>query len=231
MNEEKHPTFPDKYHLSRKESVYLLKKNIVELVYNAGKFEGLNTTLLQTEEIIKYNRANNVAVDDVLTVVNLKKGFELLLNDVQEPLLETSKRINRIVAAEDALFPGEIRTGGVEVSTIQGRYVPPMLTEVEVKNQYDEILNQDISETEKALRLFLFISKNQIFWDGNKRTALLTANKIMFSQGLGLLSIPENLFAKFNELLSMYYNSNQSSNESKILSFMHEECIYGIRYL
>lgn len=231
MNEEKRPTFPDKYHLSRKESVYLLKKNIVELVYNAGKFEGLNTTLLQTEEIIKYNRANNVAVDDVLTVVNLKRGFELLLNDVQEPLLEASKRINRIVAAEDALFPGEIRTGGVEVSTIQGRYVPPMLTEDEVKNQYDKILNQDISDTEKALRLFLFISKNQIFWDGNKRTALLTANKIMFSKGLGLLSVPESVFAKFNELLSMYYNSNQSSNESKILSFMHEECIYGIRYL
>ncbi|WP_142958691.1 Fic family protein [Enterococcus faecalis] len=231
MNEEKRPNFPDKYHLSRKESVYLLKKNIVELVYNAGKFEGLNTTLLQTEEIIKYNRANNVAVDDVLTVVNLKRGFEMLLNDVQEPLLETSKRINRIVAAEDALFPGEIRTGGVEVSTIQGRYVPPMLTEDEVNNQYDEIMNQDISETEKSLRLFLFISKNQIFWDGNKRTALLTANKIMFSKGLGLLSIPETIFAKFNELLSMYYNSNQSSNESKILSFMHEECIYGIRYL
>lgn len=216
MNEKKRPNFPDKYHLSRKESVYLLKKNIVELVYNAGKFEGLNTTLLQTEEIIKYNRANNVAVDDVLTVVNLKRGFEMLLNDVQEPLLETSKRINRIVAAEDALFPGEIRTGGVEVSTIQGRYVPPMLTEDEVKNQYDEIMNQEISETEKALRLFLFISKNQIFWDGNKRTALLTANKIMFSQGLGLLSVPESVFAKFNELLSMYYNSNQSSDDSKI---------------
>ena len=231
MNEEKRPKFPDKYHLSRKESVYLLKKNIVELVYNAGKFEGLNTTLLQTEEIIKYNRANNVAVDDVLTVVNLKRGFEMLLNDVQEPLIETSKRINRIVAAEDALFPGEIRTGGVEVSTIQGRYVPPMLTEDEVNNQYGEIMNQDISETEKALRLFLFISKNQIFWDGNKRTALLTANKIMFSKGLGLLSVPESVFAKFNELLSMYDNSNQSSNESKILSFMHEECIYGIRYL
>lgn len=231
MNEEKQPNFPDKYHLSRKESVYLLKKNIVELVYNAGKFEGLNTTLLQTEEIIKYNRANNVAVDDVLTVVNLKRGFEMLLNDVQEPLLETSKRINRIVAAEDALFPGEIRTGGVELSTIQGRYVPPMLTEDEVNNQYGEIMNQEISETEKALRLFLFISKIQIFWDGNKRTALLTANKIMFSKGLGLLSVPESVFAKFSELLSMYYNSNQSSNESKILSFMHEECIYGIRYL
>lgn len=230
MNEEKRPNFPDKYHLSRKESVYLLKKNIVELVYNAGKFEGLNTTLLQTEEIIKYNRANNVAVDDVLTVVNLKRGFELLLNDVQEPLLETSKRINRIVAAEDALFPGEIRTGGVEVSTIQGRYVPALLTEDEVKNQYDKIMNQEISDTEKALRLFLFISKNQIFGDGNKRTALLTANKIMFDHGLGLLSIPENVFEKFNELLSMYYNSNQSSEESKTLLFMYEKCVFGINY-
>jgi hypothetical protein len=231
MNEEKQPTFPDKYHLSRKESVYLLKKNIVELVYNAGKFEGLNTTLLQTEEIIKYNRANNVAVDDVLTVVNLKRGFELLLNDVQEPLLETSKRINRIVAAEDALFPGEIRTGGVEVSTIQGRYVPPMLTEDEVEDQYYKILSQEISETEKALRLFLFISKKQIFGDGNKRTALLTANKIMFSKGLGLLSIPETELAKFNNLLINYYNDGFPINELKILSFMYEYCVFGINYL
>jgi len=230
MNEEKRPKFPDKYHLSRKESVYLLKKNIVELVYNAGKFEGLDTTLLQTEEIIKYNRANNVAVDDVLTVVNLKRGFEMLLNDVQEPLLETSKRINRIVAAEDALFPGEIRTGGVEVSTIQGRYVPPMLTKDEVNNQYSEILSQDISDTEKALRLFLFISKNQIFWDGNKRTALLSANKIMFSQGLGLLSIPDNLFGQFNKLLSAYYNCEDLNEEKDIISFLYENCIFGINY-
>nr|WP_231593365.1 Fic family protein [Enterococcus casseliflavus] len=207
-----------------------MKKNIVELVYNAGKFEGLNTTLLQTEEIIKYNRANNVAVDDVLTVVNLKRGFEMLLNDVQEPLLETSKRINRIVTAEDALFPGEIRTGGVEVSTIQGRYVPLTLTEDEVKKQYDKIMNQEISETEKALRLFLFISKNQIFWDGNKRTALLTANQIMFSQGLGLLSVPETKFAKFNELLSVYYNSNDIVTLMSITSFIYNYCIFGITY-
>lgn len=154
----------------------------------------------------------------------------MLLNGVQEPLIETSKRINRLVAAEDALFPGEIRTGGVEIATIQGRCVPPMLSEDEVKNQYDEILNQDITDTEKALRLFLFISKNQIFWDGNKRTALLTANKIMFSKGLGLLSIPEDLFVQFNELLSIYYNSYYSIDERNILVFMYENCIFGINY-
>ncbi|KAF1298130.1 hypothetical protein BAU15_09800 [Enterococcus sp. JM4C] len=230
MNEQIMFKFPDKYQLSHKESVYLLKKNIVELVYNAGKFEGLNTTLLQTEEIIKYNQANNVTVDEVLTIVNLKRGFEVLLNDVQELLIETSERINRIVAAEDTLFPGEIRTGGVEVSTNKGRYVPPMLTEAAIEKRYAEIINQKISETEKAIRLFLFISKNQIFWDGNRRTALLTANKKMFTQGLGLLSIPEAIFGQFNELLSSYYNSDSTSEELEIIEFMYTNCLFGIEY-
>lgn len=73
-------------------------------------------------------------------------------------------------------------------------------------------MDRDISETKKSLRLFLFISKNQIFGDGNKKTALLTANKIMISHGLGLLSIPEKDFTIFNELLSTFYNSNEKDN-------------------
>ena len=228
MTEAKEPQFPDKYQLSRKESVYLLKKNIVELVYNAVKFDGSNTTLLQIEEIIKYNRTNNLSADDVLTIVNLKRGFEMLLNDVQEPLLETSKRINRMILADAAFFPGEILTGGVRVSTIKGVHTSQMLTEAEVKDQYEKIMEKNTSETEKALRLFLFISKNQIFWDGNKRTALLSANKIMLDKGIGLLAIPGTKFAKFNELLTMYYNNSQITNESEILSFMYEKCIFGI---
>jgi hypothetical protein len=199
MSEEKRPNFPDKYHLSRKESVYLLKKNIVELVYNVGKFEGLNTTLLQTEEIIKYNRTNNVALDDVLTIVNLKRGFEMLLNDAQKPLLETSKRFNRVIAAE-------------------------------IGDQYDNLMDQNISETEKALRFFLLITKNQIYGEDNQRTALLSANRIMIRNGTGLLSIPESLFEEFNKRLSMYYNSRQTIAELEILAFMYEYCIFGINY-
>ncbi|MCM6854998.1 hypothetical protein [Enterococcus faecium] len=199
MSEEKRPNFPDKYHLSRKESVYLLKKNIVELVYNAGKFEGLNTTLLQTEEIIKYNRTNNVALDDVLTIVNLKRGFEMLLNDAQKPLLEKSKRFNRVIAAE-------------------------------IGDQYDNLMDQNISETEKALRFFLLITKNQIYGEDNQRTALLSANRIMIRNGTGLLSIPESLFEEFNKRLSMYYNSRQTTAELEISAFMYDYCIFGINY-
>lgn len=60
------------------------------------EFEGANTTVLQTEEIIEYNRANNVAVDDVLTVVKYKRGCGLHINNVHDPLSETRKLINRV---------------------------------------------------------------------------------------------------------------------------------------
>lgn len=50
-------------------------------------------------------------------------------------------KYNRIIAAEDALFPEEIRTGGVEVSSIRRKYVPPKLTEDEVNCKFGEILN------------------------------------------------------------------------------------------
>lgn len=222
--------YPDKYHLTAKESIYLLKKNIVQLVYNAGKFEGLNTTLLQTEEIIKYNRASNVSVDDVLTIVNLKRGFEYLLQNKQESLIESAKKVNAIVAAEDDLFPGKIRTGGVEVSTDQGKYTPPLLSENEIEKTFQSVLDSKNSGTLKAIHLFLFMTKNQLFWDGNKRTALITANnKLMFDQHLGLLSVPSQLFIEFNAYLSNYYN-NMPNSENEMIHFMYDNCIFGITY-
>lgn len=155
----------DKYHLSLHESQLLLKKNLVTWIYQAGKFENLKATLLQ---IIKYNRAKDVAVDEVLTIVHLKRGFEYLLKATDEPLLEKAKKINAIVASEDALFPGRIRHGGVEVSTLQGKYIPKLKDEATIQSDFQKLLDSDYSITEKALRLFLYMSKNQIFWDGNK---------------------------------------------------------------
>lgn len=219
----------NKYSLSKKEGEFLLKKNIVELVYNTGKFEGLNTTLLQTEEIIKHKRANNVNVDDVVTILNLKKGFEEIINSKETNYFEFSKKINGIVAREDALIPGEIRTGSVTVSTAEKTYIPgiPNISEVQIyfKKSLD---NPDMSQTERAIRLFLYMTKNQLFWDGNKRTATVTVNKYMFDNGLGLFTIPSNKFIEFNQLLGNYYNNEETQID--IMTFIYEECLFGIEY-
>ena len=153
-----------------------------------------------------------------------------MLKATDEPLLEKAKKINAIVASEDALFPGQIRNGGVEVSTLQGKYIPNLKDEATIQSDFQKLLDSDYSITEKALRLFLYMSKNQIFWDGNKRTALISANALMYKYGVGLLSIPEADFITFNEYLSNYYHSDQTSQERQLLHFMYEHCIFGIDY-
>lgn len=137
--------------------------------------------------------------------------------------------MNAIVAAEDALFPGKIRTGGIEVSNDQGKYTPPLLSENEIEKTFQSVLDSKNSGTLKAIHLFLFMTKNQLFWDVNKCTALITANKLMFDQHLGLLSVPSQLFIDFNAYLSNYYN-NMPNSENEMIHFMYDNCIFGITY-
>ena len=61
--------------------------------------------------------------------------------------------------------------------------------------------------TEKALRLMYHNMRQQIFWDSNKRTAFLVANKLLIDHGIGILSISLDLWPKWNELISDYYFS------------------------
>lgn len=56
-----------------------------------------------------------------------------------------------------------------------------------------------------ALQLMLYLMHSQLFWDGNKRTAILTANAILLGKGHHLINVPLKQFNTFNRLLSQYY--------------------------
>ena len=71
----------------------------------------------------------------------------------------------------------------------------------------------------------LYGMRNQLFWDGNKRTSTIVANKIMIQNGKGIIKIPDNALEKFNILLSDFYSTNDMT---KIKQFIYENCIDGI---
>ena len=52
-----------------------------------------------------------VPVEDILTIVNLKRGWQYITAQNAPLTLTMEKQINKIVAAEDALVPGELRQG------------------------------------------------------------------------------------------------------------------------
>ena len=81
--------------------------------------------------------------------------------------------------------------------------------------------------TGNALDCFLWTVRSQLFWDGNKRTATLAANKILIPNGKGVFSVEEKDHEQFNELLTYFYNSG---NTDKIKDFLYSKCIHGIEY-
>ena len=72
---------------------------------------------------------------------------------------------------------------------------------------------------------FLYGMRSQLFWDGNKRTSMIIANKIMIENGKGIITIKEENLLEFNTLLTNYYNTN---NEEEIINFIYNNCIFGI---
>ena len=67
--------------------------------------------------------------------------------------------------------------------------------------------------------------RRQIFIDGNKRVAMLFANKIMIENGVGIIKVPDNKLEEFNILLSNFYSTNDNC---RIKQFIYDNCIDGI---
>ncbi|OQR00602.1 Fic family protein [Ligilactobacillus salivarius] len=140
--------------------------------------------------------------------------------------LRVMKNINSVVAKMDSLAPGELRNGSGFVATLRGDSVPLDVDEqVEEKYLQELLENKDKSATEKSIELMYHLMRNQIFWDGNKRTATLIANKYMIDNGVGLINIPLDYWDEWNKLISDYYYDNDMS---KIKEWTYKVGIQGI---
>lgn len=65
-----------------------------------------------------------------------------------------------------------------------------------LQNSHDEIASLRMgveSPEDRALLMFCRITRGQWFNDGNKRTALMTANHALINDGIGVFSISPSL--------------------------------------
>lgn len=223
--------FPDKYNLSLKENIFLAKKVLVAQIHNLSRFENCQTTLLQTEQIINGQNVASASLGDIQTILNLKRAYQYVMRHISDGLpvdIPLLKKINSIVAQEDSLAPGDFRTGTVGVTLVDGsRHTPPAMSEVDVQNLLRHIENRSNSTTETAIRSMLAFMRQQIFWDGNKRTATLFANAMLIEKGCGILEISELQMPEFNTKLSDFY---RSGDDTDVATYLYQNCIFGIDY-
>lgn len=202
---------------TEKENVFMAKKLLTELVYNSAYIEGCNVTFPQTQTIIDGAVISGVSVDDIQTVLNLRDAWKYLIRTFHEPLtLDYICKINEFVSRNESLEWGVLRNGSVGVTMGEGQYIPPLPEKMAVSKKL-ETLEQMVDVQERAIQYFAYGCKQQLFWDGNKRTSTLIANKILISQGYGLFSISKENAQEFNETLSAYYMTDQIEPLEKCL--------------
>lgn len=216
--------FADKYKLTPEQSLFLAKKKWDENVYCGMKMENRAVTFPQTKTILNGVNVPNVQLDDIQAILNMRDAWKYLLNTINEPVtFEYWCKLNEFIARNEALEWGKLRTGTVGISGTD--YMPPIPQQEAVQQELADILNADVSETEKALNAFVWGARGQFFWDGNKRTSLTLANKILVEAGAGILTITDKHMEQFNVLLLDFYNTGISDT---LKVFLYENAIQGI---
>lgn len=215
----------DKYSLTLEQNIFLAKKLIVENIYNSAKLEGCNVTFPDTQTILDGISVSNLKISDIECVLNLRDAWKFLLNNIEKPFeLEFVCKINSYVARNEAPEWGVLRNGNVGISGTN--YVPPTPAKECVIREIEKINNIE-NVTERAIRYFLWGMRSQLFWDGNKRTSTLCANKILIKNGKGILSVKEQDLREFNQRLTEFYNTN---DYLVIEDFIYDKCIRGIDF-
>lgn len=213
----------DKYNLTLEENVFLAKKTLISNIYSNARIEGCNVTFPETQTILEGVNVPNVKLDEIQCILNLRDAWKFVINNIDDEFnLQYICKINEFVARNESLNWGKIRDGKVLISGTE--YIPEIPDENIVNEKILEIMQIE-NITLRAMKYMLYGMRSQLFWDGNKRTSLICANKILISNGKGILTVQEKDLQQFNTLLTDFYNTN---NDEKIIEFLYKNCIFGI---
>ena len=214
----------DKYKMTLEQNIFLAKRNLVDNVYASARMEGINITFPQTKTILDGVNVNSLKIDDIQCVLNLRDAWKFVINNIKEQFnLEFVCKVNEYVARNESLEWGTLRNGRVEITGTQ--YIPEIPNKEGVEEDIKKIIKIE-NATQRAITYMLYGMRKQLFWDGNKRTSTIAANKIMIENGAGIIKVPDEKLERFNELLTKYYDTNEMQ---EISNFIYENCIDGIR--
>ena len=213
----------DKYYLTKEQNIFLAKEELVSNIYNSARLEGINITYEETKKVLEEVNVPSLRLDEINCILNLRDAWNFALSNIDADItLDFICKVNSFVSRNESLEWGVLRTGKVGINGVD--YIPNIPEREDVIVNIENILKEE-NITSRSLNLMLYLMRSQLFWDGNKRTAMIVANKLLISNGCGIISIKEDDINEFNKLLTEYYNTG---NKEKIIPFLYDKCIFEL---
>lgn len=204
-------------------AIEMAKRLLVDSIWKSANLEGLGTTFPKTEAILA-NAPTTTKTEEVLFVINMKRAWQFLLDNLDyNNCISLLREYNKIVGELLFSYTGEIRTIPIQIGGTS--WEPEMPQTVIIIDAMSEI--EQIEDIElKALKYFCYITRTQMFIDGNKRVAQLMANKVLVENNVGIFQIPIERLEEFKEKLIEFY---ESDNDQAIIGFMKKFCIKRVK--
>lgn len=207
----------------RDTAIEMAKRLLVDSIWKSANLEGLGTTFSKTEAIL-VNAPTTTKTKEVLFVINMKRAWQFLLDNLAyNNCLALLREYNKVVGELLFNYAGEIRTISVQIG---GTSWEPEMPHTGIIIEAMEEIEQCEDVELKALKYFCYVSRTQMFIDGNKRVAQLIANKVLIENNIGIFQVPIEKLEEFNRLLIQFY---ETGDDVEIIEFMKEYCIRRIR--
>ncbi|WP_445450852.1 Fic family protein [Enterococcus faecalis] len=155
-------------------------KKLAELIYSVAQYDGYNTSILQTQKNLSSNKEEwqFTNENDRYIFEDLVKAIHYASNQ-SELTVEVFKGINAQMDSHKEGQPDEPGQLRHKVEIHLGDYIPPRtVTEKMVQREISAVKGVTV---EDGWELYARLAKLQAFDNGNKRTALISANLLIGS--------------------------------------------------
>lgn len=196
---------PDTPYIGTKEAFNELQKSLPLIVWDSATLEGYNFTYPEVQTILAGYSVEGHRISDIEEVVGIGKGWVRTFDAIENQEGITKALIcdiNRELSGSFSIEPGVFRTdssvnGGGTVRTPEGTYSAPQqgLDDLWESFQFEDPLGQ-------ALLRFPFMALAQFFFDGNKRTSMMTLNVDLVRMGYSPITVPGTKTHEWNEALT-----------------------------
>jgi Fic family protein len=200
--------------LSKSEYKNELERLAIDLSWKSSQIEGNTYSLLETERLLKDKEtAAGKTKDEATMLLNHKDALDFIIKNPNyiNPLTISSIEDIHSILVKELDISRSIRSRRVGIS---GTNYKPLDNEFQIKEAVESmctLINSKKNVFEKALLSLVLISYIQPFSDGNKRTARIISNAILFNNHFCPISFRTINSIEYKKAMLVFYEQTNIS--------------------
>jgi Fic family protein len=195
---------------NKTKALYLAKRELAVLVYDAVNLEDIHYTLPEVQTLLDGVTVGGHRLSDEKITLNQAAAWKFLFEAIEKDRFSLEAHfaweLHHIAADAESLKWGIFRDGKVTIAGSE--YMPPNASQL--NDLWEEMLKEAAyidNIVDQAIFIFLRMARTQFFYDVNKRMGRFMMNGVLLAHGYPVINVPASRQLEFNQLMLAFYAS------------------------